>query len=848
MKRLNIILTLAAAMTFSSLTCLPEANAQTSDPIETTNLTDAGAYLQGKFSGLLVMNPSGAPGETAKLRVRGFTSSDGNGGPLLIVDGLKVENIQHLDPSMIEKVEVLKDAAATALYGIQGGNGVILITTKKGSGKVSVSYDFKLTSSSLGRKADLMNAEEWIQHKIDNGISDIREILEANGYDGTDTDWQDVMYGNGFAHQHGISLQGGNSKGGFYAAVNYLDNNGIVKGSSDTHRRIAAQVNGDYKVTDWLKLGINASLASQDISYIHQQQKYGSAFKSLLNMDPVTKPYFSTIDEFTPEMLQEYNEGKDIPKDPSNGLYYGRSLYTNDFFSSPLLQKDTQRTDGQNQDINGVISAKVTPFKGFAFTARFGYRLEQQDRYENARVFERMNSGYQADAFAEYNLSAGSHALNAKAGMYFESLTQTFRDGSANSSLPLEYDDINITTYDYEVSDLAFFAQAGYTFSNRYSIQASIRADQYKADRFIGEDAWNMFPAVSAEWDIANEPFITDNIDRNVVSHLAIKGSWGKGGHTGDLEGLYNPVSKGYHEISSMTDAGIEAQMLKGRLNLAADWYIKQTEGVPTFIGITPYSVKNQGIDIDLSWSDKVGDFSYRIAGNFSTLQNEVTAFEQDYGLLGIKGKGNNDRLSTFLEEGKTMWYFRGCKDDPVQHSEPCEIGQGIPTAYFGAQINLAYKGFDFCIQGNGTAGNDIAFCDVFYQRLYRTNTLRDIAAIKWDESYRYSSDAVIFDGSYFRIRQLQLGYTLPLDLTRKIFMKNARVFVSLDDWFTFSNYPGGDPETATTGTRLTDLWYPIFTDGQIKTEVVGNDKGLGIDYGSYPMSKKLVFGLSIRF
>ena len=105
MKRLNIILTLAAAMTFSSLTCLPEANAQTSDPIETTNLTDAGAYLQGKFSGLLVMNPSGAPGETAKLRVRGFTSSDGNGGPLLIVDGLKVENIQHLDPSMIEKVE-----------------------------------------------------------------------------------------------------------------------------------------------------------------------------------------------------------------------------------------------------------------------------------------------------------------------------------------------------------------------------------------------------------------------------------------------------------------------------------------------------------------------------------------------------------------------------------------------------------------------------------------------------------------------------------------------------------------------------------------------------------------------
>jgi TonB-dependent SusC/RagA subfamily outer membrane receptor len=178
MKSLSSFLMAAGSVVALLLGNIVASNAQEREStdstfLQRTNITDAGAALQGRFSGLLVMNPSGAPGETAKLRVRGFTSDKGNGGPLLIVDGLKVENIQHIDPSMIESVEVLKDGAATALYGIQGGNGVILITTKKGTGKFSVSYDFKMTSSSLGRRADLMNAEEWLQHKKDLNFTNI---------------------------------------------------------------------------------------------------------------------------------------------------------------------------------------------------------------------------------------------------------------------------------------------------------------------------------------------------------------------------------------------------------------------------------------------------------------------------------------------------------------------------------------------------------------------------------------------------------------------------------------------------------------------------------------------------
>ena len=395
--------------------------------LQRTNITDAGAALQGRFSGLLVMNPSGAPGETAKLRVRGFTSDKGNGGPLLIVDGLKVENIQHIDPSMIESVEVLKDGASTALYGIQGGNGVILITTKKGSGKFSISYDFKMTSSFLGRRADLMNAEEWLQNKKDLNFNHI----DFSRYAGNDTDWQEEVYGNGFAHQHGINLQGGNDKGGFFAAINYLDNNGIVKGTADTHRRIAGQANVNYRFTDWIEVGLNASFATQDISYINQQSEYFNMFSEVMMAPPVIKPYTSDPDEIKGEWHEAYLNNKNVLKDPSNGLYYTSEMDS----VNPLAYRYGDNKKAVQNDIDGIMYARLTPFKGFTFATRFGYRLEQQDRksenspyyasrhlytdYYGLSIGEKTNQGYQADARAEYTLVKVRHNLNVKAGVYY---------------------------------------------------------------------------------------------------------------------------------------------------------------------------------------------------------------------------------------------------------------------------------------------------------------------------------------------------------------------------------------------------------------------------------------------
>jgi hypothetical protein len=207
------------------------------------------------------------------------------------------------------------------------------------------------------------------------------------------------------------------------------------------------------------------------------------------------------------------------------------------------------------------------------------------------------------------------------------------------------------------------------------------------------------------------------------------------------------------------------------------------------------------------------------------------------------------NKVNTAYSVGMPMFYFYGYPEGTEEWREDNKdyIGQGIPTSYFGLSINMNYKGFDLNISGNGTAGNSIAYC-MYDPSKVTFNAIKDFSAKEWtpqNASVMNQSAAVVFNGSYFRIRQLQLGYTIPSNITRKIFMQNARVFVSLDDWFTFSKYPGGDPETATTGSGLTNR---IASNVDYRPSITGSDMAIGMDHGSYPMSKKVVFGLSIRF
>ena len=914
------------------------ASVRSSDLINRST-TDAAAALQGKAAGVQVLNNSGAPGARASIRVRGYSSNSGNLQPLLIVDGLKVDRIDYLDPSMIESMEILKDAASAAIYGAQAGNGVVLITTKSGAssnGTSSITYDYKMTLQTLGKKAELFNAEDWINYKKASGF-DMDATLAQNNYDGTDTDWFDVVFGPSYSHQHGLSFQGSNNKGNYFASLNYALNDGIVKGDKDVYKRLSAQLNADYKIFDWITVGTNTSIEKTFTKSVSQQARYGNFLNAVMTLDPLTPVYYSDPSQFANTMYLAYLEGKNILKDPTNGLYYATSKYIDDDHGNPLLQRD--KTDSYSQGINfrGTLYTNITPFKGLVFTSRFGYRVNTGSShsystpyYANKQTYSddynisannTYSWYYQWENFANYNVNLGKHAIGAMAGMsYTENNSDGVSAGASGPDILTGYEDnfhyigfvnSNETTKrtigntPNKSTNISYYGRLTYGYDNRYNFQANFRADAFDSSKLSKQQRWGFFPSFSAGWTISNEPFFKDNIGQDAISFLKLRASWGKNGNVNVLSGYqyatsinYNGSWYQYHydngsitygsapnglanpnlkwENSEQIDLGLDARFFNNRLSIGFDWYNKKTNDL--LISISPIpeigvgstyinggSVLNTGAELEITWRDNIGDFNYSISGNISKLHNMVTYLDPAFGRQENSQLSYNNLMKTAFEEGYPLWYFRAYNylgvymndpnhadgspifedvngDGQISDGDRTFVGSGIPDYTFGITLSAEWKGFDFNLYGAGTQGNEIF--NLYYQAdgPFR-NSLRYFYDNAWTPENKnakmpscqsvastwnfWSSSAVVFDGSYFKIKQIQLGYTVPSSLLRNFFVKGVRVYVSADDFFCFTrNYPGCDPETATTG----------------------NSNAMGLDLGSYPTTRKLIAGINIRF
>ena len=415
------------------------------------SVSNAGAALQGKAAGVMVYTNSGAPGESAHIRVRGISSNSSSGlGPLLIVDGLKVDNIQYLDPDMIESMEVLKDAASAAIYGAQAGNGVVLITTKNGSKSKdgNIFYNYKHTVTSLARHAQVLNAEQFIDWQHTANQLGPREELIANGtWDGvTDTNWADVLYGKGITRNHTIGAQGGNDRGSYYLSLNYVDENGMAYGDKDYYKRLTAQINADYKVKSWMQVGTNTSIERYQKADVGSPDEYGGTLLGALIIDPLTPVYFNSVDEMPTNMRSAYLDGYTI-----DGVHYDYNFYGENgkFYSTsrildgdgvnPLLNIARRNSDSEGWNIRGTLYANFTPVKGLTVTSRLGYRIAQsysssysEPYYVNPKHYSQSYSisasssqsyYYQWENFANYNRTFGKHAIGAMAGMSY-----TFND------------------------------------------------------------------------------------------------------------------------------------------------------------------------------------------------------------------------------------------------------------------------------------------------------------------------------------------------------------------------------------------------------------------------------------
>ena len=903
------------------------------DDLKNRSTSDAAAALQGKVAGVQIISNSGAPGSGAQINVRGVSSNSGNIGPLIIVDGLKVSSIQYLEPSLIESMEVLKDAASAAIYGAEAGNGVVLITTKQGGkGQSSITYSAKFINQSLAHKPEMLNAEQFIDYKGLQGYA-IQDMLKNANYNGTDTDWFNEYFNPSWSPQHTLTFQGGNKMGHYFASLNYVNQDGIIKGDKDLYKRLSAQLNAGYNLTDWLEVGNNVSIEQWTTKSV-SQQGYGSAFESLMTIDPCTPVYWTDPSQFNQDYRNKYNAVQagtsEYPYSflgDENG-WFATSAIDETRGGSPFVQRDATEGSSQGINVHGVLFANLKPIKGLVITSRFGFRITQSNNHSYQAPFfsngkadnktytltATANTGlyYQWENFANYNKTfANKHNLNVMAGMSFIKSKSDNVSGTATGSDILKGYDPNFRYLNYvkddatkkfsnspgESASLSYFGRLGYSYDNRYAIQANFRADAFDSSKLSAKNRWGYFPSVSAGWTISNESWIKDVIPVSTLSFLKLRASWGINGNINVLSGYPYSTSISlnskwyqYHvdetgnvygsapdglanpnltwETSNQVDAGLDARFLNNRLSFTFDWFRKETRDLLVSYSPTPEygvsrvtsnagNVLNSGIEAELGWKDVIGDFSYGINANFSYLKNRVTYLLPSLPrITQSPASGSNYPNNTVFEVGEPIWYIRGyiydgVKEDgapnlrdvngdgQISDADMTNIGKGLPDYTYGVTLNLAWKGLDFIIFGSGQGGCEIL--NTLYRPGYH-NSLNyfylnsrseknpnakfpEPAKVSGDMNF-WGSTASVFDGSFFKIRQVQLGYTVPQQWTKKVLINQLRMFVSLDDFFTFTSYPGMDPETATSGSA----------------------SGRGVDIGAYPSMRKLMLGVNVSF
>jgi len=884
--------------------------------MENRTIVRAEQALQGKTAGVQVIQTSGAPGANPTIRVRGF-SSNSSSDPLYVVDGLRTSDIGSIDPNNIESMEVLKDAASAAIYGAQAGNGVVLITTKKGKkGEGKISYDFQYVTNKLVRIPKVMNAPEYVNYMTEANFITPAEISAL--WDGkTDTNWADEAFENSIMQKHNLSFLGGNERGSYNLSLSYLDQNGIVKGDDDVYNRVTAMANADYKINNWLKVGTNNIIERWKRKSVSENSEYGSLLASVLTMDPLTQPYFDANN--LPQYMKDLvNSGKTLLKD-EDGRYYGLSqIYKSDNVH-PLLMRD--RADAKNEGANlmGTIYAELKPIKNLTITSKLGYRGAFTGSYGFSYVYyandvtkndqisvTRTNSNsiyYQWENFANYVYTHGSHNLTTMMGTSYSEPYSTYVTATGNAILkddPL-YRDLNYLTatatksvaggYSNVGRQFSYFGRFIYNYADKYVLQGSLRRDASDLSILPIENRWGTFPALSAGYTVSNEDFFPKSTPINTMK---LRASWGQNGSTGPLGGfayrasigsigsypysdaiayqigsapstLSNPQLK--WETSEQLDFGIDIRAFKNRLTFGFDYYEKKTKDLlvtitpPYETGVASTSVNagnvsNKGLEFELNWSDKIGDFSYSVHGNLSTLKNKVTYL--DPSISRINGASFHTQQGiTVFEQGYPVWYMRGYKlkdiddatgnpvfvdtnnDGSITDDDKVMLGSGIPDFTYGLTLNAAYKSFDLTVFGTGSQGNDVFNALTRIDRP-RGNKLLIFYSDRWtptnktaskprpnangEDKYWISSDAVM-DGSFFKIKQIQLGYTLPKLLCKKMYMSSLRVYSSVEDAFVFTSYPGFDPEASAGSTAL-----------------------LGVDKGAYPNSMKVLFGINVTF
>ncbi len=885
-----------------------------SEDIANRATANAAQSLQGLVAGVSVTK-SGAPGSNPVIRIRGLGSVRSDTEPLYVVDGVLTNDISFLGNNDIETITVLKDASASAIYGVRAANGVIIITTKRGDkDRMRVNYSgysgFQLPVDIM----EMANAQEYIQLLNEKGtIAAAKTGGSFTPYNPSkynySTDWFDeVLRDKALINSHDVGFSGGNEKTLFATGASYFEQEGLIL--NDLYRRINLRASVDSKVKDYLKIGFSLNLSNRNSDNSPNVAQAAFIAPPAVRVKDEASGNLMAMTEFgdyaNPMVALTYHD--DITHE--NRLV--GSTYAELFLLKDLTFKSSYGVDGRyvrnrlylpHYTLVGGSPSDVTE----RLTRRFSYDMNWY--WDNTLTYtSELGEGNNLTAMAGVSAQeqSGLWLSATRLGVPYYG-----RDNTLYLNLGSPENQAN-NDGGSRVASLSYFGRVNYAHQEKYLLTATVRRDG--SSIFPANNRYDIFPAVGLGWVLTKEGFMEN---QSMFNFLKLRASWGEMGNNKIPEltavstvdyGAWNSTEFGgtiqqgasatyigpenlLWEITRELDIAVEGYMFDSRLSFEVDFYDKKTLGaifpvtVNSALGASNFSyldnnadILNRGVELSLGWRNTVGEFSYRLNGNLALNHNEVLALKP--GTIGIYGGYMNINASTYTVVGQPIGEFYGrnvlgifqndneirnyknTAGEPIQpNAKPGDfkyedvngdgiindkdrtfLGTSLPTYTFAFNYFMKYKGIDFGIDFYGQGGNHIYNAKRFRQ-IGNENYDRDFFLNRWQgegTSYTYpSADMASQDnkvvnswniekGDFVRIKNLQVGYTLPETLTSIIGVDGVRFFANAENPKTFFKYKGFTPEIAKTG--------PESATSQ------------GVDSYVYPMSATYNFGVNISF
>ena len=855
-----------------------------SESFESRPNIQVGSLLQGQSSGVQVLSSSGKPSAGFSVRVRGTNSINASSEPLYVVDGVPTNDTRSINPSDIDAITVLKDASSAAIYGAQGANGVVLITTKRGTtSKPTVSIDTYTGFSQAWNTLPVLNGEQY---------RDLMTEMGQNPRAGWDfytarTDWQNEIFQNGFSSNYQASVSGKSASTNYFVSAGYLSQEGAVR-SSELQRR-NFKINLEQDINDWLKVGsrlaytVYRDVDVNDNNSINQ----GGVLLGALSTPPIIGVY-NADGTFTSNPFQNWEN----PLASTDGLdreFNDQRFLGNVYLEAIFLDGFKYRFNYGIDNNNGVYDSFLDPFR-----TGYGVAIGGEAIHSTSK-----KSYYIVENTLSYSKVFNKHNVEALVG----SVAQKFRyEGSDITTRNFASDAIttpsggaeimSASAWKSERSNASFLSRINYSYADKYLITANFRADGSSV--FGSDQRWGYFPSFSLGWRVSNEKFFGEN---TFVNDLKIRAGWGVVGNDNiDAYSYFGRVGTGANypiggaaqpgtypasienlelkwEEAEQTNIGIDVSLFNNRVSLTADAYIKKTKDLllnaplPTSTGFDSATrnigeIENKGLEFALNTSNiETENLSWNTGYNISFNRNEVVDLVgQELLQGGITGGRGEPSLVREGEPLGTLYgyvfggvdpatgdaYYIDVNGESTFAPKPEDrtiIGDANPDFYYGLTNSINYKGFGLFVFLQGTQGNDMlnvtrieteGMIDPKNQSFAVVNRWRqpgditNIPRASWSNSDNSRvSTRFIEDGSYLRFKTITLSYDLSQNILDKLGITSLKIYGTGENIFTITNYSGFDPEVNAYG---------------------GSNTIQGIDFGTYPQTRNLILGINVTF